>query len=76
MFIIPAGMWMGAPVTVRDWWLWNQLPVTFGNLVGGFLFVGLPMFWLRAPKRTAAASPAFAKVIEPHPAAQPEAIEA
>ena len=32
MFIIPAGMWMGAPVSLRDWWLWNQLPVTLGNL--------------------------------------------
>jgi formate/nitrite transporter FocA (FNT family) len=76
MFIIPAGMWMGAPVSLRDWWLWNQLPVTFGNLAGGFLFVGLPLFWLRAPKRTTDATSAVAKVIEPLPAAQPEAVEA
>jgi formate/nitrite transporter FocA (FNT family) len=75
MFIIPAGMWMGAPVSLRDWWLWNQLPVTFGNLAGGFLFVGLPMFWLRTPKPTTGATSVLAKVIEPHPAAQPEAVE-
>jgi formate transporter len=46
MFIIPAGMWMGAPVSYREWWLWNQIPVTAGNLVGGMLFVGLPMLWI------------------------------
>src|ERR1700728_4325038 len=38
MFIIPTGMMMGAKVTVADWWLWNQIPVTLGNLVGGFTF--------------------------------------
>ena len=37
MFIIPTGMMMGAKVTVADWWLWNQIPVTLGNLIGGFI---------------------------------------
>src|SRR5207248_11219150 len=41
MFIIPTGMMMGAKVTVADWWFWNQIPVTLGNLVGGFVFTGL-----------------------------------
>lgn len=50
MFLIPAGIWMGAPVTLRDWWLWNQIPVTLGNLTGGLLFVGLPMLWLAPAK--------------------------
>lgn len=40
MFIIPAGMLLGAPVSVADWWLWNQIPVTLGNLVAGSVFVG------------------------------------
>ena len=31
MFVIPAGMWMGAPVSIGEWWLWNQLPVTAGQ---------------------------------------------
>lgn len=44
MFVIPAGMMLGAHVTVADWWLWNQLPVLFGNLVGGFLFTGLALY--------------------------------
>src|SRR4029077_3867689 len=38
MFMIPTGMMMGAKVSVADWWLWNQIPVTLGNLVGGFVF--------------------------------------
>jgi formate/nitrite transporter len=44
MFIIPTGMLMGAKVTVSDWWLWNQIPVTLGNLVGGFAFTGLALY--------------------------------
>ena len=75
MFIIPAGIWMGAPVSLRDWWLWNQLPVTLGNLVGGFLFVGLPMLWLRGAARSRAASPRLATAVEPLPAAQHDAVE-
>lgn len=49
MFLIPTGMWMGAPISYRDWWLWNQIPVTLGNLVGGLVFVGLPMLWMSNP---------------------------
>jgi formate/nitrite transporter len=44
MFLIPAGMLMGAKVSVGDWWLWNQVPVTLGNLVGGLLFTGLALY--------------------------------
>jgi formate transporter len=44
MFVIPAGMMMGAKVTVADWWLWNEIPVTLGNLVGGLLFTGLALY--------------------------------
>jgi formate transporter len=44
MFVIPAGMLMGAKVTIADWWLWNEIPVTLGNLVGGLLFTGLALY--------------------------------
>jgi formate/nitrite transporter len=46
MFLFPCGIMMGAPVPVSTWWLWNEIPITIGNLFGGFLFVGLPMLWL------------------------------
>ena len=44
MFIIPAGMMMGAKVSFADWWVWNQIPVTLGNLVGGALFTGAALY--------------------------------
>jgi formate/nitrite transporter len=44
MFLIPAGMMLGANVSLADWWLWNQIPVTLGNVVGGFLFTGLALY--------------------------------
>ena len=50
MFIIPTGMMMGAKVTVAQWWLWNQIPVTLGNLVGGFTFTGLAIYTTYKPR--------------------------
>ena len=44
MFVIPVGMLLGAKTTIDAWWLWNQIPVTLGNLVGGFLFTGLALY--------------------------------
>lgn len=52
MFIIPTGMMMGAKVTVAQWWLWNQIPVTLGNLVGGFTFTGLAIYVTYKPRPT------------------------
>jgi formate transporter len=43
MFAIPAGMLLGARVSVADWWVWNQIPVTVGNLLGGVVFTGLAL---------------------------------
>ncbi|MBV61258.1 MAG: formate transporter [Nevskiales bacterium] len=44
MFLIPAGMLLGANVSAADWWLWNQIPVTLGNLAGGLLFTGMAIY--------------------------------
>lgn len=55
MFVIPTGMMMGAKVTVADWWLWNQIPVTLGNLVGGFVFTGLALYITHKPRSMAPA---------------------
>jgi formate/nitrite transporter len=67
MFIVPAGIWMGAPVSYREWWIWNQIPVTLGNLVGGLLFVGLPMLWMVAPGRAKKAELEPILSVETHP---------
>jgi formate transporter len=65
MFIIPTGMMMGAKVTVADWWLWIQIPVTLGNLVGGFAsFTGLAIYATYKP-------PGTSKVLAPTPTGVP-----
>jgi formate transporter len=55
MFLIPTGILMGAKVTVAQWWLWNQIPVTLGNLVGGFIFTGLALYITHRPRVSAPA---------------------
>jgi formate transporter len=45
MFVIPAGMILGADVTITDWWVWNQIPVLIGNLVSGVLFTGMALYY-------------------------------
>jgi formate transporter len=52
MFIIPTGMLLGAKVSVYQWWVWNQIPVTLGNLVGGFVFTGLALYSTFKPARS------------------------
>jgi len=44
MFVVPAGMMFGAPVSIGQWLLWNQVPVTIGNVVSGALFTGLALY--------------------------------
>jgi formate/nitrite transporter len=56
MFVIPAGMMLGAKVTVSQWWLWNQIPVTLGNLIGGFTFTGLMLYWTQRKKNESQAA--------------------
>ncbi|MGE5539356.1 MAG: formate/nitrite transporter family protein [Gemmatimonas sp.] len=57
MFVIPAGMLLGAHVSVADWWLWNQIPVTLGNLAGGFTFTGLALYLTHREHAPAIAAP-------------------
>ena len=53
MFVIPTGMMMGAKVTIAQWWLWNQISVTLGNFVGGFIFTGLALYITHKPRAAA-----------------------
>ena len=43
MFVVPAGMLLGAPVSAAQWWIWNQIPVTIGNIVGGVVLTGVAL---------------------------------
>jgi formate/nitrite transporter len=45
MFIIPTGMLLGAPVSMKQWWWWNQIPVTLGNIVAGAVFSGIALWY-------------------------------
>lgn len=45
MFLFPFSMMMGGGFTVMDYLLWNELPTVLGNLVGGFVLVGLPLYY-------------------------------
>jgi formate/nitrite transporter len=53
MFLIPTGKLFGAPVSLYQWWVWNQIPVTLGNFVSGALLTGLALYATNTPKRAA-----------------------
>ncbi|MDO6619713.1 MULTISPECIES: formate/nitrite transporter family protein [unclassified Shewanella] len=58
MFLFPFSMIMGGDFTVSDYLLWNEIPTALGNLVGGFLLVGLPLYLTHvktSPERKTAA---------------------
>jgi formate/nitrite transporter FocA (FNT family) len=46
-----------ANVSLADWWLWNQIPVTLGNVVGGFTFTGLALYLTHRERAPAIAAP-------------------
>jgi formate/nitrite transporter len=45
MFVIPAGMLLGADIGFGDWWGWNTGPVLIGNFLGAVLFAALPLYY-------------------------------
>ena len=68
MFVIPSGMLLHAPVSFGNWWLWNQIPVTLGNILSGALLTGVPLYATYRPKTSAPASfPEAAPQVMPYP---------
>ncbi len=67
MFVVPAGMIFGAPVSVRNWWLWNQIPVTLGNIFAGAVFTGLALYATHHVKP----APASHEVMSSQPGSEP-----
>jgi formate/nitrite transporter len=45
MFLFPFSMIMGGDFTFMQYIMWNELPTALGNLVGGFVLVGLPLYY-------------------------------
>lgn len=45
MFLFPFSMIMGGDFTFTDYLLWNEVPTVLGNLVGGLMLVGLPLYY-------------------------------
>jgi formate transporter len=56
MFIMPSAMLYGAHITLSDWWIGNELPVTIGNFVGGFLFTGAAIAFMFGTRQAPAAA--------------------
>lgn len=50
MFLFPAGLIMGGDFSILDYLMWNEIPVILGNVVGGLVLTGLPLYY--AHKRT------------------------
>jgi len=55
MFLIPAGMFLGAHVSPGQWWWWNQIPVTLGNILAGALLTGGALWYTYGAKQAYAA---------------------
>jgi formate/nitrite transporter len=51
MYAIPAGKLLGAPIPLAKWWIWNQIPVTLGNLVAGALLTGAALWWTHGQRQ-------------------------
>lgn len=45
MFLFPFSMIMGGNFTIAEYFIWNEIPTALGNLAGGFLLVGLPLYY-------------------------------
>ena len=50
MFVIPAGIMLGADVTIADWWTYNEIPVLLGNIAGGMIFTGFALYFTAKKK--------------------------
>ncbi len=43
MFVLPAALLESGTLTVSDWWVWNQVPVTIGNIIGAVALTSFPL---------------------------------
>jgi formate/nitrite transporter len=60
MFVVPCGIMLGANITVAQWLVWNEIPVTLGNIIGAVVFTAGGLYL--AFGKTAKADPVGAAV--------------
>jgi formate transporter len=48
MYLFPSGLMLGGEFTIRDYFIWNEIPTVLGNLVGGLAFTGLTLYTTHA----------------------------
>ncbi|MBP1751152.1 MAG: formate/nitrite transporter family protein [Deltaproteobacteria bacterium] len=53
---IPTGIMLGAKVTWGQFIYWNLIPVTIGNIIGGFIFIGA-VYFISFKKELSSVSP-------------------
>lgn len=58
MFVIPTAIMLGADIGLGQWWLWNQIPVTLGNILAGALLTGLLLHYCNRSYPVSQAKPA------------------
>ncbi len=51
MFVIPSAIVYGAHISLYDWWIGNELPVTIGNFLGGFLLTGCAIAFIYGTRK-------------------------
>ena len=71
MYVIPSAMMLGAKISFRDWWIWNQIPVTLGNIFGGAVLTGGALYAAHGTQATPA--PTLMPKLEPALAQESEA---
>lgn len=52
MFVFPIGILSGANVTIGQWFMWNQIPVTLGNILGAMIFNSSLWYYIHKPAPT------------------------
>ena len=58
MFLFPSALIMGGKFSIKDYFVWNEIPTILGNLIGGITFTGATLYSTHvrtAPSRATAA---------------------
>mmetsp|Transcript_11378 Transcript_11378/g.10199 ORF Transcript_11378/g.10199 Transcript_11378/m.10199 type:complete len:350 (+) Transcript_11378:67-1116(+) len=51
LYLLPAGLSYECDTyNASEWWIWNQIPVTLGNIIGGICLTGLWYYFIWSPK--------------------------